>query len=332
MPTVYLFRIDSSKDNDAFFEALNPTATHVYAGSDFRVGTVDWIPDFVRVILDDTSQRCSLTLIELEATQSEALRSCRKFLPENSTTIVTAFSDYLGRVIRQCQSTADRRANDFKKLKALLSEMKHVSVSTAGALRSSTRFIEELPLIDQPKNNSDETALIPIEETQPIKSREFRGMIRLSANDAKAVARCVMILDAIVRGRDHSEAVFRTWRGQNRSQPLKYLLIHTPGKYPVIRSFIFEKGNSGLVLDFEGTINEIAELWSAARKRTIGRERIRALIASYYPIASEVTANDRMTAVFELARAHLVGGFGEFLSESDRPPGMLGVTADQLGK
>lgn len=310
MPTVYLFRIDGSKDNDAFFNALSPSAAHVYAGIDFRVGTIEWIPDLVRVDVDDLNSRCVLTIIELEATESEALRSCRKFLPENSTAIVQALTDYLGRVIRDCQARADRRADDFRRLKAVLSEAKHITVTTAGALRSSTKFVEDRPLIDQPKFDSPPR---PIETEDQIDSREFRGTMRLGAGDAKAVARCVMILDAVVRSRDHSVAIFRTWRGQNRSQPLKYLLIHNPGIYPNLRSFLFEKGNSGLMLNFEAILADLTELWSSARKKPIEAERIRALISSYYPVANKVTSHEAMTGIFEVARRHLSENFSDLV-------------------
>ncbi|HSY52952.1 MAG TPA: hypothetical protein VK785_00815 [Opitutaceae bacterium] len=314
MPTVYLFRIDGSKDNDAFFDALSPSAAHVYAGIDFRVGTVEWIPDFVKVDVDDSGSRCSLTLIELEATESEALRSCRKFLPENSTAIVGALVNYLGRVIRQCQQTADRRANDFRRLRALLSEMKHVKVSTAGALRSSTQFVEDMLLIDQPKFDATPR---PIQnEDRGSDARKFLGKMRLGAGDAKAVARCVMILDAIVRGRDHSVAIFRTWRAQNRSQPLKYLLIHNPKLYPALRSFLFEKGNSGLMLDFEAILAELTELWSLTRKQAIDSERIRSLITSYYPAANKVTSHEVMTGIFDIARRHLSESFPDFIQDA----------------
>jgi hypothetical protein len=308
MPTVYLFRIDGSKDNNDFFEALSPSAAYVYAGSDFRVGTADWIPDFVKVLIDDATSRCFLTLIELEATKSEALRSCRKFLPEDSTAIVRAFVDYLDRIVRQCQLTADRRANEFKRLKELLAEAKHVTVSTAGALRSSIQFIEELPFIDQPKFAVTPR---PAEDEHRTDTREFRGMMRLSPNDAKAVARCVMIVDAVVRNRDHSDAVFRTWRGQKRSQPLKYFLNHNHEGYPVLRLFLFGKGNSGLELDFEALLAELNEIWSSARKNTIDHERIRAMIISYYPLAKKVTGHALMTRIFEAARKHLFENFAD---------------------
>src|SRR5438552_1857138 len=148
MSTIYLFRVDGAKDNDAFFASMRSSVSHAYAGVDFRVGGAGWVPDLVRVIVDDPPDRCSLTLIELEATESVALMSCRKYLPENSADILKAFNDYLDRVIRQCRSSADTREADFAGLKAVLSEISQVTVTTAGALRSSTSFVEELALID----------------------------------------------------------------------------------------------------------------------------------------------------------------------------------------
>jgi hypothetical protein len=83
MPTTYLFRVDMAKDNDEFFAAILPSAAHAYAGLDLRVGTAGWVPDLVRVVVQDSTDSCCLTLIELEAIESVALISCRKFLPES---------------------------------------------------------------------------------------------------------------------------------------------------------------------------------------------------------------------------------------------------------
>jgi len=151
MSTVYLFRIDGAKDNDDFFAAMRPLVAQVYAGIEFRVGAAGWIPDLVRVIVEEPPDQCSLTLIELEAIDYVAWVSCRKYLPESSAYILSAFSDYLERVIRQCRSTADPRESEFANLKSVLSQASQVTVTTAGALRAGTGFVEELPLIDQPR-------------------------------------------------------------------------------------------------------------------------------------------------------------------------------------
>lgn len=303
MSTVYLFRIDAAKDNDAFFASLRSSAAQVYAGIDLPVGASDWVPDLVRVVVEDPPDRCSLTLIELEATESVALISCRKYLPENSSDILEAFHNYLNRVIRQCRSKADPREGDFARLKDALSEAVQVAVTTAGAIRSSARFVEELPLLDQPKCATEAP---PIHKGAPTaENRSFHGVLRLSQNERKALSRCVLVLDAVVRNFDHSDATFKNWRGQDNSQPLKYFLKRNPGIHPTLRSFILETGNRGVTLDFEIMIDELVALWSSAPNVPPHREWIRGLMLRYYPIASQIKSHETMPRVFETANKQL---------------------------
>jgi len=78
-----------NKDNDAFFNARKSSATHVYAGVAVSIGSSsDWIPDLIEIAVDE-SGNFALRLIELEAQKSDALISSRKYLPENSTKIIT---------------------------------------------------------------------------------------------------------------------------------------------------------------------------------------------------------------------------------------------------
>ena len=149
MPTVYLFRIDGAKDNDDFFAAMRPAALLVYAGVDLPICAAGWVPDLVRVTIEEPPNHGSLTLIELESTESAARISCRKYLPETSASILAAFIDYLDRVISKCRSTADHRESELINLKELLSKGNNLTITTAGALRSSIAFVEELPLIQQ---------------------------------------------------------------------------------------------------------------------------------------------------------------------------------------
>lgn len=302
MPAVYLFRVDGAKDNDDFFGAMRSSVGHVYGGVDFRVGVAGWIPDLVRVVVEQPSGRCSLTLIELEATEAVALISCRKYLPENSVNILSAFGEYLDRVIRQCRTSADPRGSEFASLKATLSQATQVTVTTAGALRSSTAFVEELPLIDQPKMAAP---LRAIQEDRQDQSRVFQGILRLSAHEAKALARCIMILDAVIRHRDHSSATFHAWRGQARTQPLKRLLSENNGNHPALRAFVFEAQNRGITVDFEQVLAEVVEIWSAARGGQLDPEHTRRLVSGYFPVALPIRGHEQMTGVFETARKHL---------------------------
>jgi hypothetical protein len=67
MAATFLFRIDGAKDNDAFFNALRPSMSFVYAGVDIQVGSSGWSPDLIKCSLGETNQ-FKLTLIELDAT------------------------------------------------------------------------------------------------------------------------------------------------------------------------------------------------------------------------------------------------------------------------
>lgn len=301
IPKTYLFRIDSAKDNDGFFEAMRPFITSVYAGVEFRVGSASWIPDLVKVTVGDPPDHCSLTLIELESTEPVALESCRKYLPEKSADIAAAFNAYLDRVIRQCQSTADPRESEFAHLRALLSDANYLMITTAGALRSSASFVEELPLIDQDQPMQVAPSREVNQENKERK-REFRGVLRLHADETKALSRCVMILDAVTRRHDFSKATMHSWR---QKAPLRQLLSKNGDRHPALRAFIFETQGRGITLDFEVVLSELVEIWSTAGTTQLNPEHIRALVSDYYPAASAVKGHDLMAAVFETARSFL---------------------------
>ena len=149
----------------------------------------------IKITVDEPPQVSLLTLIELEATKREALISCRKYLPEDSTAIVEKFSEYLKRVLDKCRSTADPRKDAFVWLKEKLAA-NQISVTTAGALRSSADFVEELPLIDQPFQAKQ---LHSLEEISQSETPTFQGVLRFSALEAKIFGRTRMILDAVIR-------------------------------------------------------------------------------------------------------------------------------------
>jgi hypothetical protein len=299
MSTTYLFRIDMAKDNDTFFDAMRSAVSHVYAGADFRVGAGGWIPDLLRLVVEDPPDRCCLTLIELEATEPVALISCRKYLPEDSSAIPSAFSDYLDRVIRQCHSTADAREIEFSRLKAVVSAVGVFTVTTAGALRSSTRFVEELPLIDQPNVPGQPRLVQPAsQDTQRI----LHGVVRLARLEAEALSRCATILDAVVRHCDHSDTRFEIWRKGRRNPPLKRLLAESNECYPGLCSLVLESKTAGITLDFEKVLCEMVEIWSKGREKPLDTEHTRRLVSRYFSVAAAIQGHDEMVSVFEAAR------------------------------
>lgn len=144
----YLFRFDGAKENDLFMEENRARGIFVFAGIELRIGL--WIPDFLMVSSHEGGRRFTLTIIELEASKTAALKSARKYLPESSNDIIRAFVDYLDSVIVKCRQTADPRYSTIESLQQKLKRDTEIKVETACALRSKPALIERHRLLDQP--------------------------------------------------------------------------------------------------------------------------------------------------------------------------------------
>lgn len=271
------------------------------------VGEAPWIPDGVRVEVDEARAESCVTLIELEETKSEALISSRKYLPEDSTTILRSLDEYLQRKIGECQSTADDRGSALVHLRASLQKSSSVTVKTAWALRSSRSIEEGLHLIDQPlavrskglsrDNSFGDGGRADVANAQDTSSEviEFRSVRRLSQQEAHVLGRCVLILDAVVRHKDHSGATFHAWRTK---APLRHLLKVTAQKSPVLKQLLFETANSGITLDCEALINELLQIWPTIHEP----EYIRDLMGAFFPHCLEIKGHKKMSGIFEIAR------------------------------
>lgn len=223
MRTRYLFRLDGSKENDGFLEfAISQGVEQVYAGVEMKVGS-GWIPDFVEVCCDLAEKTCMIKLIELEAAETAALVSARKYLPEESSFILRAFDTYLDRVLDLCRATSDTRRDAFLQLKTFLTEARSVTVRTAAALRTSRAFVEDLPLIDQPQPQE----IIRTQKPPTPQSITFKGELSLPPRARKTLFRALLILDGVVRGRDYSAANVKNWL-THRTQPLKVAVKEAP--------------------------------------------------------------------------------------------------------
>ncbi len=300
--SIYLFQVDSAKENRPFFEGMHGSSPDsvYFRGLDFKAGL--WTPDGVRVDLEmgESPLRCSLVLIELESAGPTALRSSRKYLHENSIDIRDEFTRYLNRVIKECDSTADPRETKITLLRDALTQNVPVTVKTAAALRSSTSFLEESPLIDQARlTRSYETPLLysPNDGRIGRKQPTFRGVCNLDAEQSKALRRCILILDAIIRNDDHSSAIFHNWL---MKAPLKRLLKRMGNKPPILERFILNQGNSGITIDIEKLFSELVEIWTESNKQ-IDLEGARKLIDDYFPTAMIIGSRDQVNLILEKA-------------------------------
>lgn len=272
------------------------------------VGEAPWIPDGVRVEVDEALSESCVILIELEETKSEALISSRKYLPEDSKTILRSLDEYLQRKISECQSTADDRGSVLVHLRESLQKSSSVTVKTAWALRSSRSIEDGLHLIDQPLavrsrglSKSDlfgeggDHADGANTQRSASEGVEFRGVRRLNQQEAHVLGRCVLILDAVIRHKDHSGATFHAWRTK---APLRHLLKISTLKFPVLKQLLFETANSGITLDCEALTSELLQIWPTIREP----EYIRDLMGAFFPHCLEIKGHKKMSVIFETAR------------------------------
>ncbi len=298
----YLFRLDMAKDNDEFLALRRGhQVEHVYSGTPMKVGP-GWIPDFVEVAVDADADTCRLTLIELEATEIPARAACRKYLPEGSSDVVRVFLEYLNTVISQCRSTADPRLEALDELKGILASRSAISVHTAGGLRTSADFVEDLPLIDQP-----EPLTVPVTApVGPSSSFSFHGELRLTRAESDGVRRALRILHAVVVGRDHSGGTMKSWRNL-RQKYLDRAVSKDGVQYPHLHELLTSKTAFGLRVNCDKLSAELALLWGGAGNESLTAERIAKLISSFVPEAVSFAEHESMQNVFERARAVVCG-------------------------
>jgi hypothetical protein len=301
MSTRYLFQIDGRKVNDRFFEAVRTSPSLAYKGTDLEIGKGPWIPDLVQVDIEESPASCVLKLIELEDNMPDALAACRKYLPEDSADILSKFYKYLDRITEDCRSHADNREHNFVSLKEMLRGVR-IEVHTACALRSSIDIIEELSLIGQPRlSQPPEVQQNSGQDGRKENEPRFQGLRGLSGKDVKALGRCVMVLDAVIRCKVHSGATFKSWQVR---APLK---SHPPTKdSPILKKLVIERRNSGMELDFENLIKDLVAIWQE-RYPNLQQDDARLLIRNYFQVASQINRYERMETIFAAARKHLAG-------------------------
>lgn len=276
--------------------AIPQGVEQVYAGVEMKIGR-GWIPDFVEVCCDLAEKTCTIRLIELEATETVALISARKYLPEESSRILRAFDTYLDRILDLCRSTSDPRRSAFLQLKTFLTEARSIIIRTAGALRTSRTLLEDLPLIDQPRPERISRCLEP----PSIQLFRFEGEVSLTPRERKTLFRALLILDGVVRGRDHSGANLKNWLGL-RTQPLKVTVRTATQQYHFLQAFLASDTRSGGRVDCDGIAQELATLWSGSCETRFDLKQVSTLVTQYFPTAVLLRKYDPMSKVFEGAR------------------------------
>jgi len=302
----YLFRLDGSRENDEFFSLYSsPSCRATYSGTPMKIGP-GWIPDFLEVKVSNGGLDFKVILIELEATQTTALESARKYLPENPISAVEAFKTYLNAIIGQCRVTADPRIKDLKHLLGLVSAAPRIQIFTAAGLRDSKEFVEVLPLIHQAASSS----LHPAASRIPTAERfEAKGQRVLSRREAEGLQRTVRILDAVVTGRDDSGGNFHSWQNV-REKPLHQYAAEQSSTAPELNRLLHRPRNRGLRVDLDKLLEELLAVWSRSNHLQTSKQQIAVSIEEYLPIAHRFRAHTPMRVIFQEARQILAKNSG----------------------
>lgn len=301
MHKAFLFRFDGARENDEFLDHVRSQGHLVYSGIEMKLAR-GWIPDFIEVLLDDNPAAFSLTIIELESTENVARVSARKYLPESSSDILETFRRYLHRVLERCRSTADPRARDIQQLGDALDHAKNTSIWTAAALRRPPRTVERLPFIDQGviQRNS------AIDSRTHNQASPLRGELSLSPREHKTLFRSVLILDAVARGWDKSDASLRAWRNL-RSQPLRNDIQQNPSTYPTLSVLLLGRKN-GVRVMIENAARELCAIWSQFQPGHHSETTVLAALEKFLPINRELDPSASVRMAFERARLILGDG------------------------
>jgi hypothetical protein len=111
-----------------------------------------------------------------------------------------------------------------------------------------------------------------------------------------------MVLDAVIRHKDHSSATFHSWRNKS---PLKHLLKEKSSKLPALGQLILETRNSGITVDFEKLLSELVVIWSRKDEKQFDLEDTRRLVSGYFPTGQKIRGHENMAIIFDTARNYV---------------------------
>jgi hypothetical protein len=262
-----------------------------------------WIPDIVQVRLDALKRSLELTLIELEATEANALISSRKYLPEDKATVISRFDSYLGIVLKECRRTGDPRRQAIEQLLTFVRSHPATEVFAAAALRKGARLLECRPLVNHAEQmaaldaeesalvldprvgvNQDEVAQATHPRSGGIDQPTFEGTLQLTRRESETIKRAILIVDAVIRDVGASDAALRKWC-QIQTKRLSKDIPKSGEQCPALLGFLATDKRRGGPFPCEAIFQELSALWSASRKG-VDPEKARELVRGYFNTAS----------------------------------------------
>lgn len=137
----------------------------------------------------------------------------------------------------------------------------------------------------------------PHDEAEPA---HLEGDLALSARAHKNLSRSVLILDAVVRGWDKSDASLRAWRNL-RSQPLRRELRQDLDGFPALASLLLVQ-KTGVRLTVNDAARELSEIWNRLQPERHSERSVLAVIERFLPIDRTLAPNASVRIAFDKAR------------------------------
>ena len=226
--------------------------------------------------------------------------SARKYLPEEPSSVIETFKEYLGTIIKECRRTADSRKEELENLRVFLTHGANIQICAAAALRDSTEFVEVLPLMLQVASSP-----VPrITHPNVTSGFEAKGKRVLTRREAEVLQRTIWILHAVISGQDDSGASLEAW----------YKVLsrrnYTGEQFPQnseMHRLVQRPKQRGLEIDFDKLVEEMLPIWSSGTHSQKSTLQVSGSIETYFPIARAFPKNTRMPTIFQKARRILDG-------------------------
>lgn len=173
-------------------------------------------------------------------------------------------------------------------------------VRTAGALRSSTDYLEVHTLLDQPER-------IGLRPSQPAFAGQvfsFGGTRSFSREETDGLRRTVRILHAVVTGQDHSNCTLHSWRNLRR-KPLDISVAKDRERLVQLNRLLGNKFASGMSLDCDRLVQELVGLWSIYSRPNLVPSEVADSVRCFVPMSMGFANQESMRVVFDVARSVL---------------------------
>jgi hypothetical protein len=153
-------------------------------------------------------------------------------------------------------------------------------------------------------DQSERITIASRQSTIEAQAINFEGTRNFSREETDGLCRTVRILHTIVAGLDHSGGTLHSWRNLRR-KPLDIAIAKDRARYRQLSELLAKRSASGMRLDCERLVSELADLWSSSQAYQLTPPEITDAIRRFVPMSMGFTNKEPMQTVYASARSTL---------------------------